>query len=390
MVRAPRKKLPPGAFVEVRSRDGEFVARGIYNPRSEIALRILTEDPGEELGLEFFVERFRRAKELREEVLRLQERTDAYRLVHGEADGLSGLVVDRFADVLVARPYSAGYAREFELVARALGELFPGARIAVRADDATARREGFDAAELARRFPAHGRVTIRENEIRMLVDLESPQKTGYFLDQRENRARFARLVRGRRVLDCFTYTGGFAISCARAGAARVTGVDLDEKALALARENAAANGAEVEFVHADVFDYLRELASRGEQVDALVLDPAKLAGVKAEVARAWRTYGDLNRLGVSVVREGGLILTCSCSGLVSERDFLSICARSAAEAGAHLQVFEVAGAAPDHPVASEFPEGRYLKAVFARVLRAPGTTRRAMPAAEPRPGGDQN
>ena len=369
MVRRPRERLEPGALVEIRARTGEFAGRGIYNPKSEVAVRVLTEDPAETLGPEFFRGRLARAGELRQTVLRIPERSDAYRLVHGEADGLSGLVVDRFADVLVVKPYSAGYVRTLDWLVDALGNLYPGSRVVARADETTARREGFRVEDVERRFPPVGRVAVREHDLRMEVDLASGHKTGYFLDQRDNRRRLAELVRGMKVLDCFSYTGGFAISAMLAGAASATAVELDEKALDVGRRNAALNGVQVEFVHRDVFDCLRDMLARGEEVDAIVLDPAKLAAVRAEVPRAMRTYGDMNRLAFQVVRDGGLVLSCSCSGLVSEGEFLSIISRSAAEAGATLQIFAVTGAAPDHPVSSIFPEGRYLKAVFSRVAR---------------------
>ncbi len=384
MVRPTRGVVAPGTLVEVETREGVFAGRGIFNPRSEIALRILTEDAGEALGPGFFLSRLRAAKELREDVLRITEHADAYRLCHGEADGLSGLVIDRFADTLVVKPYSAGYVVAADMVADALGELFPGGRIVLRMDATVVKREGLDpglVAKVAKRFPASGRVTIRERDLKMFVDLETGHKTGYFLDQRENRARFASLAKGMRVLDCFSYTGGFAISAMLAGAASATAVDLDEKALAVARENARLNNVAVDFVHSDVFGVLRAMIARGDEVDALVLDPAKLVNVKSELAVAKRKYGDVNRLGLQVLREGGLILTCSCSGMVSEAEFMSIISNSAAEAGVRLQVFEVAGAAPDHPVASDFPEGRYLKAVYARVVKK--GVRKADPEARP-------
>ena len=384
MVRPPRERLAPGTLVEVQSREGSFAGRGIYNPRSEIALRILTEDESEALDEGFFLSRLRAAKELREGVLRIPERADAWRLVHGEADGLSGLVIDRFADTIVVKSYSAGYVMAIDWIGEGLRALFPGAKIAFRMDATSVKHEGLDPKalhELEGRFPASGRVTIRERDMKMLVDLETGHKTGYFLDQRENRARFASLAKGMRVLDCFSYTGGFAISAMLGGAASAVAVDLDEKALAVAHDNAKLNGVEVSFVHSDVFRHLREMMSRGEQVDALVIDPAKLASVKAEIPTAWRKYGDVNRLGLEVVRDGGIVLTCSCSGMVSEEEFLSIVSNSAAEAGVRLQLFEVAGAAPDHPVASDFPEGRYLKAVFARVVRK--GVRKGAPIARP-------
>jgi 23S rRNA (cytosine1962-C5)-methyltransferase len=370
MVKRPGGRLAPGALVEVRSRDGAFLGRGIYNGKSDIAVRLLTESPDERLDAAFIRDRLLRARTLREETLSLTERTNAYRLIHGEADGLSGLVVDKFGDAFVMRLYSAGYVHLADQLRDGIRELYPGARVVARSDDATAKREGFDNAKLRKRFAPLGRVTIEEDNLSMEVDVDAGHKTGFFLDQRDNRRAFARLVGGKSVCDCFCYTGGFAISAARAGAGDVTGVDLDEDALAVARANADRNGVKATFVQRDVFRHLREMQSREERVDALVLDPAKLAGVRAEITRAKRTYGDLNRLGMTVVADGGLLLTCSCSGLVSESEFLSILTRAASEAGVYLQIFKIAGAAGDHPYISSFPEGRYLKAVFARVLRS--------------------
>jgi 23S rRNA (cytosine1962-C5)-methyltransferase len=299
----------------------------------------------------------------------LGERTNAYRLVHGEADGLPGVVIDVFGDAIVMRIYSAGYAVMADEMVAALVDVYPGARVAVRSDEATSRREGFDLSRLARRFGPVDRATVREDGVEFEVDVDAGHKTGFFLDQRDNRAAFASLARGRSVCDCFCYTGGFAISAARAGASAVTGVDLDEAALEIAGANAKRNGVGVRFVQRDVFAHLRTMRDAGELVEALVLDPSKLAGVRAELSRAQRTYGDLNALGMSVVADGGILLTCSCSGLVSEADFCSIVSRAAAEAGVYLQIFKIAGAAPDHPYVTSFPEGRYLKAIYARVLR---------------------
>lgn len=173
---------------------------------------------------------------------------------------------------------------------------------------------------------------------------------------------------GKEILDCFCYTGGFAIAAMLAGAKSAMAIDLDEKALETAQENARRNSAPVTFQHVNVFDHLRMMISKGMQADVVVLDPAKLAGCAEEMKRAHRTYGDINRLGMQVLRPGGILLTCSCSGLVSERDFLSILTRAAAEAGVVLQIFKITGASSDHPFSTIFPEGRYLKAVFARVF----------------------
>ena len=225
-----------------------------------------------------------------------------------------------------------------------------------------------DFSKVAKDYPCPDSVEIRENLLRMKVNLKTGHKTGFFLDQRENRLTLSQYCHGKEVLDCFCYTGGFAISAMLAGAKSATGIDLDEKALETAQENAQLNSVKVAFQHANVFDYLRMMNGKGMHADVVILDPAKLAGCTEEINRAHRTYGDINRLGMQAVRPGGILLTCSCSGLVSERDFLSILTRSAAEAGVVLQIFKITGASSDRPFSTIFPEGRYLKAVFARVF----------------------
>lgn len=376
MVKPPKERLAPGTLVTVVTESGEFVGRGIYNPVGGIGVRILTELESERLDRDFFSSRLRAAKHLREDILAIPEQSDSYRLVHGEGDGLSGLIVDKYADVLVIEPYSAGYVRVADWLAEGLRELYPGCRVAVRPDARQAEREGVsqECEMLARRYPAPDSVTIRENTMRLKIDFKSGHKTGYFLDQRDNRREVAGLVKGRTVLDLFCYTGAFSISAALAGASSVTGVDLDEKALKTAAENSRLNGVKPAFLQENVFDHLRKRAEQKDQANLVIVDPSKLAGVRDEISRAKRTYGDLNRLAMKVVKPGGLLLTCSCSGLISEPDFLSILTRAAAEAGVLFQAFRVTGAAPDHPVSSHFPEGRYLKAVFARIL--PGSERR--------------
>lgn len=368
MIRHPQQRLKPGTLVEVISREGAFVGRGIYNDKSNIGVRLLTENISEPLDKEFFSKKLEQAKTLREDILEIHKTSDSYRLIHGEADGLSGLIIDKFAEVFVVEPYSAGYLEIMNWIISSLQSLYPNTKVTVRPDERTAAKEGVNFSKIATRYPGPDIIEIKENELKMRVNLKTGHKTGFFLDQRENRLALSRYCAGKEVLDCFCYTGGFAISAMLMGAKSATGIDLDEKALEMAQENTRLNAVKVAFQHVNVFDHLRTMIARNEKVDVIILDPAKLAGCKEEIKRAHRTYGDINRLGMQVLRPGGILLTCSCSGLVSERDFLSILTRSAAEAGVVLQIFNVAGASPDHPFSTLFPEGRYLKAVFARVF----------------------
>jgi len=380
------RRVGPGALVEVRDRDGGFVGRGIYNPAKTIALRLLTEFPAEQIDDDFFRRKLIAAKSLREDVLRLGETGDSYRLVHSESDGLSGLIVDKFADVIVIEPFSAGYVALAPRLIRVLQELYPGAWVCFRPDPRTEEVEGVSFAALAKQYPAPDGVEIRENQLRMWVDFKSGHKTGFFLDQRENRARTASMSRGREVLDLCCYTGGFTISALLGGAAKATGVDLDEKALETAAKNAERNNVKAEWVHANAFDYLRRMQAEGRKADLVIADPSKLAGVRAEISRGMRTYGDLNKLAVEAVRPGGILVTCSCSGLISPDAFMSIVRNSAQEAGAILKVLALNGASPDHPVASNFPEGRYLKVIFAQVLPGRKIPRRAPSEDDAGPG----
>jgi 23S rRNA (cytosine1962-C5)-methyltransferase len=368
MVFHPRRRPLPGSIVEVFDRGGRFAGRGIYHPDRTIAVRILTEDPEEPLDEVFFRARLEAAKRLREEILRIPEKSDAYRLVHSEGDGFSGLIIDKYADLLVIEPYSAGYLVLGSLIADALKQLYPGCRVAFRPDARTEASEGVSFAALASQYPPPKSVDIVENGMKMRVDLAAGHKTGFFLDQRENRALLASMARRKEVLDLFCYTGGFGIMAMLAGAAKAIGVDLDEKALETAAVNARLNSVEMDFHHEDAFDYLRCMLKEGRKTDVVVVDPAKLAGVKAEIPRALKTYNDINALAMRALKPGGLLLTCSCSGLISEQQFLSVLHNAAGEAGVELQIFKITGAAPDHPVRTDFPEGRYLTAVFARVV----------------------
>lgn len=364
--RLPRG-LAPGDVVRVVDGEGRMVGRALWHPRATIALRLLTADPEEAIDQGFFVRRLARALSLRRDVLRVEEVTDAYRLVHAEADGLSGLIVDVLGEVVVAEVFGLGMARLEPVFRAALAEVLPGRRVVVQQNDRAADIEGF---AIRPREDDPAEVEVREHGVRYKVDLRQGHKTGFFCDQRDNRAFLATLCRGRSVYDLHTYSGGFALNAALRGEARqVVGVDLDEKAVATAQRNAKLNqvASRVRFSQADAFAYLRDLARTSTRPEVLVLDPPKLARDRDERERALRAYGDLNRLGLEAIADDGILLTCSCSGVISEEDLLDVLRRAAARARREVTILRQAGAAPDHPVVLHIPETRYLKAIFARV-----------------------
>lgn len=372
MVEKPATRIPPGSVVDVEDRDGNRVGRGFYNGHSRISLRMLTADPAESVDADFFTRRLGKAVSLRRDWLRLDEVTDSYRLVHSEGDGLSGLVVDRFGQTLVLEFFSAGMFRFRDAIRSVLETHYPGCRFYWFAEEHVQKQESFD----CRPPEAPPPDVITEHGVKFRVAPGGKHKTGFFLDQRDNRRYLAGFCTGRRVLDLCCNSGGFAVYAKALGnAEEVTGVDLDESALALARQNAGLNQVRIRFVQADLFPWLRDMVATGQRFDVVVLDPAKQTRDREALDYALKRYLDMNRLALQVVAPGGLFLTCSCTGLVSEPDFLESVRRAAWQAGRSLQVLRVAGAGADHPYLLHVPEGRYLKAVFCRVegdIQAPG------------------
>jgi 23S rRNA (cytosine1962-C5)-methyltransferase len=364
MVERPATRIAPGSIVDIEDRDGQWAGRGFYNGHSRITLRVLTTNPDEFIDAAFFARRIERCVTLRRQWLGLDAITDAYRLVHSEGDGLSGLVVDRFGGVIVLEFFSAGMFRVRQLLQDALSTHYPGARFYWFAEEHVQKQESFD----CREAELPGSEVITEHGVRFRVAPGSKHKTGFFLDQRDNRRFLASFCQGKRVLDLCCNTGGFAVYAKTIGGAEeVVGVDLDEQALGLAKQNANLNQARIRFVQADLFPWLRETTANGQRFDVVVLDPAKQTRDREEVDFALRKYGDMNRLAIQAVSPGGMFLTCSCTGLVSEEAFLETVRRAGWHAGRTLQILRVGGAGADHPFLLHVPEGRYLKAVFARV-----------------------
>jgi 23S rRNA (cytosine1962-C5)-methyltransferase len=364
MVERPASRLPAGSVVDILDRAGQWVGRGLYNGHSRIALRVLTTDPAEAIDAAFFERRLGRAIALRRDWLGLDAVTDAYRLVFSEGDQLSGLVVDRFGSVLVLEFFAAGMYRFRSVIQEVLTRHYPGSSFYWFAEEHVQKQESFDCREPEAPPPG----VISEHGIRFRVVPGSKHKTGFFLDQRDNRRRLASFCAGRRVLDLCCNTGGFALYAKVLGqATEVVGVDLDEQALALARQNANLNQVRIRFIQADLFPWLRDVLPSGERFDVVVLDPSRQTREREAVGFALKRYLDMNRLALQAVAPGGIFLTCSCTGLVSETDFLEMLRRAAWQAGRIVQVFHVGGAGPDHPFLLHVPEGRYLKAIFCRV-----------------------
>jgi len=356
-----------GDAVELRDAAGNPLAVAAFSPESQIRARVWSFDPKEAVDAGFFRARLARALALRE-TLPASRHTNALRLVHGESDGLPGLIVDRYADVLVAQFLAAGVERWRETILDLLAELTACAAIFERSDAEVRKLENLpQRVEFARGSRNASRCPIVEYGLNFRVDVAQGQKTGFFLDQRENRQRVRSLAAGRAVLDGFCYTGGFSIAALAGGAAGVTAIESSGPALEVARENLAANPldpARVEFRQADVFSELRALRDRGARFEMVVLDPPKFAPTAAQARNAARAYKDINLLALKLLAPGGLLATFSCSGGVSPELFQSIVAGAALDAGADAKIIERFGAAADHPVALEFPEGEYLKGLL--------------------------
>ena len=356
-----------GETVEVRSADGAPLALAAWSPISQIRARAWSFDRGVGIDAAFLRQRIAGAIALRE-ALPAARHTNALRLVHAESDGLPGLIVDRYADVLVAQFLSAGAEFWREAILDALVDLTRCEAIFERSDAQVRTLEGLaPRAGFVRGEHAAGRVAIHEHGLQFRVDVAAGQKTGFFLDQRENRQRVRALAAGRSVLDGFCYTGGFALAALAGGAHSVVAVDSSAAAIGIAYENLTANpfdASRTRFEVADVFAYLRALRDRAAQFDMIVLDPPKFAPTAAQAENAARAYKDINLLALKLLSPGGLLATFSCSGGVPPELFQKIVAAAALDAGVDARVIERFGAGPDHPVALNFPEGEYLKGLL--------------------------
>ena len=354
-----------GETIEVHSSDGEFLAVAACNPQSQIVARVWDWDR-REIDAAFFHERVERAVALRAHLL---PTSDTVRLVHAESDGLPGVVIDRYGETVVLQLSSAGAMRWRAAIADAVMDVVKPHTIFERSDADVLALEGLQPSVGLLRGPAPpSPLYIYENGAMYEIDVPHGHKTGFYLDQRANRARLRELAEKRDVLDCFAYTGGFTVNALAGGAARVTAIDSSGPALELLRRNVALNKLPAaECIEGDVFQLLRKMRDQARSFDLIVLDPPKFAPTAAHAEKASRAYKDINLLAFKLLRPGGLLFTFSCSGGVSSDLFQKIVAGAALDAGVDAQIVDHLNPGADHPVALSFPEGDYLKGLICRV-----------------------
>ncbi len=353
--------LPPGAIVDVEGDDGRKFGTGYYNANSLIAVRLLEVPPGTEINRDFFADRLRHALALREALFDLP----FYRLVHAEGDRLPGLAIDRYGDSCVVQITTAGMEAQIDAIVGALDSVIAPANVVLRADAPIRELEGLPSYVRAAAGDPAARFAVEENGTRYFADPQGGQKTGWYFDQRDNRAFVAALGAGRSVLDVFCHTGGFALATARAGAKEATGLDSSAPALALAEDAAAANGVRgvCSFVRADAIEELERLGAGGEQFDLVVCDPPPFARARKDLESGARAYRRLARLAAQVTAPGGFLMLASCSHNMPADRFRAECATGIARTGRRARLIREAGAGPDHPIHPMLPETAYLKAL---------------------------
>ncbi len=359
---AAAKAVPPGGLVELRDPAGEYQGTAFFNRHPLIAARLLSKKRSQPIDRDFLAARLQRALEIRERLIDVP----FYRLVHAEADGLPGLIVDRFGEAVSMQVNTAGMERLTGPLIDAVNAVIAPATIVLRNDSAVRGLEQLDTRVEVAKGRLDGPLTLEENGARFFADLHGGQKTGWFYDQRDNRAWAARLAQDARVLDCYAFAGGFAVQSALAGAREVTAVDRSQAALDLAAMAAEANGvsARCNFVRAEVFPELQRLAKAGERFNLVIVDPPAFVKSKKDLAQGLKGYRKMTRLAAAVLAPGGYLVAASCSHHADVDSFAGQVRRGLQDAGRAARILRTAGAAPDHPVHPSLPESAYLKAQF--------------------------
>jgi 23S rRNA (cytosine1962-C5)-methyltransferase len=354
----PAKAIAPGAVVNVRGEDGRDFGTGYFNPKSLIAVRLLAEECDTLIDREFFAARFRRALALRE---RLYDKP-FYRLIHAEGDHLPGLVIDRFGATVTVQIGTAGMEKQLDAILMALDMVIKPDTVILRADVPSRALEGLDSYVKIAKGAGH-RIAVEENGVRYIADLTEGQKTGWYYDQRDNRAFIAGFAKNRSVLDAYSYTGGFGLVAAKAGAREVVCLDSSAPALALAEESARANDVKILPVKADVFEELERLKTAGETFDLVLADPPPFVKSRKDLEPGAKAYRKLARLAAEVTAPEGLLMLASCSHNIPPERFAAECAAGIQRTGRRATLIRQAGAGPDHPVHPLLPESAYLKAL---------------------------
>ena len=369
-IRKANEDVFPGETIRVNNSKGEFIAWGAYSPASQIRVRIWSYDKDKVIDREFFRDRLNDAIRLRRRILHSGD-LNACRLVHAESDRVPGFIVDRYGEILVIQCLSAGAEFWRQTLVDLLAELTGIEQIFERSD---ADIRNLEELPLRKGSLLGGdfdqKIQIREGELKFWVDVNEGQKTGFYLDQRDNRSFVKKMAADRAVLDCFAYTGGFAVPALTGGAKHVVAVESSSSAITLGRENVALNGIpdnKIEWITGDVFQTLRRFRDQNEKFNMVILDPPKFAPTAAHAQRAARGYKDINLLGLKLLNPGGLLVTFSCSGGVSEDLFQKILAGAALDAGVEARIIARLGPGIDHPVALKFPEGAYLKGLVIQI-----------------------
>ena len=360
-----------GETLDVFDKGGNWLARAAWSADSQIRGRVWTFDRDEQIDQDFFVRRLQQAQQWRNVVAARDDLT-GYRLIAGESDGLPGITIDRYDNFLVLQLLSSGAEFQRLNLMNALRECYPECNIYERSDVAVRKKEGLkQVTGLLHGEEPPKLLPIRENGVQILVDIKAGHKTGFYLDQRESRLAASRYVNGKKVLNCFCYTGAFGLFALKGNCKQVVNVDVSQPALDIARQNAELNGFDMsraEFVRADVFKLLREYREQGEKFDVIIMDPPKFIENKGQLAGGCRGYKDINMLAMQLLNPGGTLLTYSCSGLMESGLFQKILADAALDAKREVQFVEQFTQAADHPVLSTYPEGLYLKGFACRVI----------------------
>lgn len=366
----PSAEIKAGQIVDLLFPDGRWIGRGVYNPHSRIRVRLYQWDKAQEFDAPWIQTQLSRAVAMRQAWMSSHGKLEALRLVNSEGDGLSGLVIDQFGDYVVLQITSLSMLHWVDTITNWISLHLQPKGILLRMDDRTSTSEGMQAREdtLFGDAPA-GPIEIVEHDVRLRIDLQSGQKTGYYLDQRANRLRAARWVGSGPMLDVCCYLAGFSLTAAKwARPSSITAVDSSARALEHAAENASANGLDnIEFLQADCFDFLETQCAANKNYQTIVLDPPRMASNREQVTSALRAYYRLNLSAVNLLASGGMLITCSCSGRVERSDFIGMLASVAKRSGRAIQIVEMYGADFDHPIDANCPETEYLKCFICRV-----------------------